>query len=663
MHVCPFCNTSYTVCNPNKAHIWSDAYESYRRNADQYNAIARENSKKEYCFCLVEIVGDGSKNIYISDKGMLPVDTTVVVPYGNNEEQIGKVIKSHMFSAGRAPKPVSQTQHIISSGDTPQKDSLSSGRECAFLQSSNTQHEPSVSVQSSSETIEPRIVSDQLHVISQGEQISNKSNFPKTIDQGEVSGTSSSIEQPSEYDTRLISKIEYWKAKLLDTGKRNRVINYKATKRSSLQIIEPEASLLFNKLASSEKTLSFQKPINKDTDIRTYSMIALMETLSYTLNVQKGDIKTTGTIVEREKTLKNLRSKAKLAREEQGTNILYLCFGFIYWREHDREGSQCFKAPLLMMPVTLGLKSFNAPYTISRSDEEIEVNPTLDYLFSTEYNISLPAFEMKNSHSFDEYIAEVEKIVDLRGWKVSREVCLGLFSFLKISMYHDLNEHRDLMMSHPVLRAMAGDREAIGELPPQADHFDFDSVIPTEWNEVVDSDSSQEEAILLSKLGVSFVMQGPPGTGKSQTITNIIAEAMADGKKILFVSEKAAALEVVLKRLTEVHLDDFCLSLHNYKANKKEIIDGIGANLSLQGEYIDSSILSELTELFHDRAFLNAYAEDLHKRISPLDQSVYMVFGHISKLEKATALEFVSNKPTEITNEQYASIRYKYTLN
>ena len=382
-------------------------------------------------------------------------------------------------------------------------------------------------------------------------------------------------------DEDLDRKIERWKRELLDTGKRNKMINYRETKRATLRILEPEASELFNKLAFSEKPLTFQKPINKDTDLRTYSMIALMETLSYTLNVQVGDIKTAGTIIEREKTLKNLRSKAKLAQEEQGTNILYLCFGFIYWREQERESSPWFKAPLLMMPVTLGLKSLNAPFTLSRYDDEIEVNPTLDYLFNTEYHIDLPTFDLKNRQSFDEYFSQIEEVVDKRGWKVVREVSLGLLSFLKISMYHDLNNNRELMVNHPVLRAMAGDRHAIGDLPAQAENFDFDGVKPNEWHEVVDSDSSQEEAILLSKLGVSFVMQGPPGTGKSQTITNIIAEALADGKKVLFVSEKAAALQVVLKRLTEVGLDDFCLSLHNYKANKKEIIDSIGVRTRL----------------------------------------------------------------------------------
>ena len=125
----------------------------------------------------------------------------------------------------------------------------------------------------------------------------------------------------------------------------------------------------------------------------------MLETLSYSLPVHVGDIKASGTIVEREKTLKNLRSKTKLAREEQGTNILYLCFGFILWRETDRPNAVWMKAPLLMMPVSLELKSMNAPYTISRYEDDIEVNPTLDYLFNSEYGIDLPTFELKDKKS------------------------------------------------------------------------------------------------------------------------------------------------------------------------------------------------------------------------------------------------------------------------
>lgn len=464
--------------------------------------------------------------------------------------------------------------------------------------------------------------------------------------------------QIQKVDDALTRKIEYWKRELLDTGKRNRMINYKESKRQTLRIIEPEATTLFNKLAFSEKPLSFQKPINKDSDFRTYSIISLMETLSYTLNVQIGDIKAGATIVEREKTLRNMRSKAKLAQEEQGTNILYLCFGFIYWKSSDRASAQWLKAPLLLMPVSLGIKSLNSPFTLSKTDDEIVVNPTLDYLFRTEYNICMPAFEQKNRHSFDEFILQIENIVDRRGWRVTREVSLGLLSFLKISMYHDIVNHQDKIFHHPVLRAMAGDHKAIKDLPEKADDFDFDSVKPGEWHEVVDSDSSQEEAILLSKLGVSFVMQGPPGTGKSQTITNIIAEALGDGKKVLFVSEKAAALQVVLKRLTEVELSDFCLSLHNYKANKKEIIDNIGANLHLEAETVSRSATNELMELFRDRSFLNKYAQELHQVLKPLNISLYAAFGRFSSLSDATSIDFELENIKEISDEQYSTIMY-----
>lgn len=458
--------------------------------------------------------------------------------------------------------------------------------------------------------------------------------------------------------TMMERKIDRWKRELLDTGKRNKMINYRETKRTTLKILEPGPKELFNLLAVSEKTLIFQRPISKNSDFRIYSMLALLETLSYSMPVHVGDIKAEGTVMERERTLKNLRSKTKLAQEEQGTNILYLSFGFILWKEHNRDSSPWLKSPLLMMPVQLGLKSLNAPYTISKYDGEIEINPTLDYLFNQNFGIDLPTFDLKNKDSFENYLEQIEKIIDKKGWKLVREVSLGLLSFLKISMYHDLNHNLQRMMNHPVIRAISGDRHALGELPSQARDFNFDKTRPTEWHEVVDSDSSQEEAIFLSKLGVSFVMQGPPGTGKSQTITNIIAEALGEGKKVLFVSEKSAALQVVLKRLTEARLDDFCLSLHNYKANKKEIIDSIGANLGMSQGYIDGTAMGELTELFHNRQYLDEYAEELHKKMEPFGESVYMVFGRLERLSDATAIEFKLKNPTRISKEEFSSLLF-----
>ncbi len=453
--------------------------------------------------------------------------------------------------------------------------------------------------------------------------------------------------------TLMDRKIDHWEKELLDTSKKNKMINYRETKRQTLKILSPEAEELFNQLAFSEKRLSFMKPLSKDSDLRTYAVLSLLETMSCKISYQKGDIDADGTVLEREKTLKNLRSKAKLAQEEQGTNILYLSFGFIYWKESTKESSPWIKSPLLMMPVQLELKSINAPYTIRRADDEIEVNPTLDYLYNQSYGIDLPTFSLKDRKSFDDYFSTVEKLIDKKGWKLTREVSLGLLSFLKISMYHDLHEHRDELKENSVIKAMTGDRSALKDLPKDASKFDFDKTKPTEWYEVVDSDSSQQEAIMLSKKGVSFVMQGPPGTGKSQTITNIIAEALGDGKKVLFVSEKAAALQVVLKRLTESNLDDFCLALHSNKANKKDIVDNIGANLDLVSDYDDRLAKGELARLSSERNKLNKYANSLHLKREPFGESIYSGYGRLELLRGATDVEFKIDGITSISMEEY----------
>ncbi len=463
----------------------------------------------------------------------------------------------------------------------------------------------------------------------------------------------------SQTEQKLKKRIESWKRELLDTSRRNRMINYRETKRSTLQILEPDAFTLFHKLTHSEKALSFQKPIDKSTNFRTFAIVSLMETLSYHLDVKTGDLKTSGTATECNTTLRNLRAKAKLAREEQGTNILYLCFGFVYWRDQRRSGNTWMKAPLLLMPVSLELKTINSPFSLRRADDDIEVNPTLNYLLKTEYQFEFPPFEPKTKESFRDYLTAASEIAEQHGWQVVPEVSLGLLSFLKISMYHDLEMHQEQIFSHPVLRAMAGDGSALKPLPAADEQLHPDRVNPEQLHEVVDADSSQEEAILLSKQGYSFVMQGPPGTGKSQTITNIIAEGLAAGKKILFVSEKAAALQVVLKRLKEVHLDDFCLSLHSNKANKKEIVDDIGKNLNLAGIPPFKSMDADSDELYQMRNILNGYAEQLHTPISPLMMSFYDVCGRLSVVQNASVVPFRIEAIGDTTPSRFSAMQYQ----
>lgn len=210
-------------------------------------------------------------------------------------------------------------------------------------------------------------------------------------------------------------------------------------------------------------------------------------------------------------------------------------------------------------------------------------------------------------------------------------------------MYRDLEKHKDKIKSHPVVRALTGDTSAIDSAYEDINNYDHDAkTAPVDLFQVVDADSSQQDAILLTKKGVSFVLQGPPGTGKSQTITNIIAECLASGKKVLFVSEKMAALEVVRKRLASAGLADFCLTLHSYKANKKEVLDQLSSvlNLSRQKANLSDEAFQKLDLLQECKLKLNEYSHQIFEKVEPLGKSIYQVNGYLANLESYENIVF-----------------------
>ena len=190
---------------------------------------------------------------------------------------------------------------------------------------------------------------------------------------------------------------------------------------------------------------------------------------------------------------------------------------------------------------------------------------------------------------------------------------------------------------HYAIRALHDDNYSSKNLKDILLNLDEPTYTPFLQNIIFSKDtlnSSQKEAIRKALYSDSIsLIQGPPGTGKSQTITNIIAQGLADGKKILFVSEKMAALEVVHRRLEEVHLADFCLALHSHKANKKEILEQLGQNLNLKHIKVKDEEIAKLTRLDVLRDGLKCYVEDIHKTIMPIEMSLYEVYGAIAELQ------------------------------
>lgn len=425
-------------------------------------------------------------------------------------------------------------------------------------------------------------------------------------------------------------KFNNWRHGLLDIGRRNRMINFRKTKRTTLRLVTPSFEDLYKRIAVAEETVTFKRRVDTGSDVKLAGLFFILDKVNAPVELSVGEIGSDIPTEEMAITLRNLRARARLSREEQGINTLYLCFGFLEWKQKPTDPPM--QSPLIMVPVNVELSSITSPYTLSRLDEDTVLNPTLEHVLSSEYGISLPDPESAGD-DIEALMAGIEKTVEPLGWRVVREVNLCLLSFLKIVMYKDLEKYREQIFGNPVIKALCGDPSDLPAIRPEWRGFDHDSVPCEESNLVVNADASQQDAIALTRNGVSFVLQGPPGTGKSQTITNIIADALAAGRKVLFVSEKMAALNVVYRRLQDVGLENYCLSLHNYKAEKKGVIQDLVNTLDAPVRELRPGAADFLEELEEERSELNRYFAEMDARREPLGISIYEAISQVAQME------------------------------
>ncbi|MCL2631783.1 MAG: DUF4011 domain-containing protein [Coriobacteriia bacterium] len=429
-------------------------------------------------------------------------------------------------------------------------------------------------------------------------------------------------------------KIENWRKQLLDLSRRNRLINSaplagtSRISRVALAIIEPDPESLWRLIAEDERSLTFPLP-DVSADAAASDDEAPNAKPTDTANTSI----TNQSVADTHKTLRNLRQKARLYSEEKGLNALHLAFGFINWTNL-RDGEQ-LRSPLLLVPVELSQKDLFSPFVLSRHDDEITANHALVQKLEVEAGIVLPQYS--DELSLADYVDKITLACASMTCSIELEVELALFSFNKINMYQDLGKHREQLAAHPVVRALAGDASMLNRniTDLNISEFDHDALDPTKVFSVLDGDSSQQDAVQLAKHGASFVLQGPPGTGKSQTITNIIAEFLAEGKKVLFVSEKMAALEVVHRRLTQVGLGDFCLTLHHNNAKRRDILDQLDVSLQLAQSQatVAASAADQLSRLVDQRQRLNNYARQLHSEVRPLGETPFNVYGRLAALQ------------------------------
>jgi hypothetical protein len=268
-----------------------------------------------------------------------------------------------------------------------------------------------------------------------------------------------------------------------------------------------------------------------------------------------------------QKRLFYINQQARSVFEEQGYTVLFLALGFLDWKESPDE-AEMSRAPLILVPVELERTDVRKSYRLKWNGEDIYSNISLSAKLA-EQGITLPAFEMPEEKSgVDQYFDAVSNAIStLTDWKVVNETCLDFFSFTKFVMYKDLDPKswptEESLTQHPLIKAIL---DPSGEVS-QSVGFNVEEVDQkVQWRNtyhILDADPYQIAVIEDAKAGHNLVVEGPPGTGKSQTIANTVAELLANGKTVLFVSEKMAALEVVKSRLDRAGLGEFCLELHS----------------------------------------------------------------------------------------------------
>lgn len=434
------------------------------------------------------------------------------------------------------------------------------------------------------------------------------------------------------------SRIDQWKSRLLDLSLRNRLLNFKET-RSTLRILSAAPEQVEDELAAEgelalrprPKQMGGDDPRHSPPLSRQQGTDALAAHLADEL--KHGRLHTDLDEMEHARRLTELFRAARNALDENGTNTLFAAVGILEWRETE-HGDRVFRAPLLLVPVELKRKSVLEGFSLRRIDEETRLNVTLMEMLRQDFQKEIPGLDPLPEDDRGVHVARVfqlfrDAVRELPGWEVKAEVWLGQFSFTKFLLWKDLADRLGDLTRNRIVHHLVHEPGTPYDNPPDIPAQGLDDRFhPRDVFCPRSADSSQLAAVMAAAAGHDFVLEGPPGTGKSQTITNIIAHCLAHGKRVLFVAEKRAALDVVHRRLREAGLEPFCLELHSNKIGKADVLAQFDRSLKFVTESGAPDWDQRATELERMRSTLNAYTRALHQR-TPCGLSAHDCFDHL----------------------------------
>lgn len=441
--------------------------------------------------------------------------------------------------------------------------------------------------------------------------------------------------------------IERLRTRLLDLSSRNRLLHYRHPKGRCIQIADdPNINLVFDRLYVDGKNVPFkyvpEPPPDtyegKRPEAKLYAArVGISTSFEFPPNPARAEgrrlygIQTLYYPADLERQLRKIAAEARTAIEETGTNMLFLVFGFLEFYDSD-DSERPMLAPLLSLPVAITRGSIDREtrtytYTVAHNGEDLAENYTLREKLRRDFMLVIPEFGEEEDP--EAYFVRVEKAVrNKRRWKVRRQITLGLLSFGKLAIWADLDTKKNPgLLGHELIKLVfSGGDGGGGTEALHADDYQIDQHPEAGQPLIFDADSSQHSAIIDVVAGKNLVINGPPGTGKSQTITNIIAAALEKGKKVLFVSEKLAALEVVRNRLNHAGLGHFCLELHSHKTQKKKFLEDI--QIRIEKRFPAPPLFqAKLTTLQRQKNELARHAELMGSRVgNALGLTVHEIF-------------------------------------
>ncbi|KUL28913.1 DUF4011 domain-containing protein [Actinoplanes awajinensis] len=416
-------------------------------------------------------------------------------------------------------------------------------------------------------------------------------------------------------DARVRATLEQWRDGLLDLTGANPLIDVRTTAPGVVEIVSPSPRSIVEALQQG----------------RECGFLGVEEQAEGPRPRAAHVFQTAMADAEMDTTLRELRRSARRDLLEQGVATLYLGLGTVSWRDGGNE----HVSPILLIPVDLVTPDpQDYPRLRARAEDPI-VNPALDICLRR-HHIELPAVDSLAALDVTVFWARLDAALgDHPDWHSDEAVLLTRFNVHREVMYTDLLDHERQILAHPVIRALASTPEA------QPDAFKFEVVAGRRIDEVappddvplvLDADAAQRACVSAALQGRTFVMRGAPGTGKSQTIANMIAGLMHAGRRVLFVAEKAAALDTVRDRLTPLGLDDYLLELHSGRTGRDHVAAALAAALDFIPLPPPDLSTDERAALRDHRQRLNAYAEAMNEVREPLGHRLHDVLGMCAQM-------------------------------